>query len=68
MPSFVLRRLVSGLVVLAAVCCLTFALLFSSSGTIARGILGDQATDEQIAAKEAELGLDQPLLTRLADW
>jgi peptide/nickel transport system permease protein len=68
MSSFLLRRLVSGAVVLAAVCCLTFVLLYVSTENIARNILGDQATAEQIAAKEAELGLDRPLLSRLADW
>ncbi|MGY1814937.1 ABC transporter permease [Blastococcus sp. SYSU D00820] len=68
MSSFLLRRLVAGLVVLAAVCCLTFVLLYAATDNIARNILGDQATAEQIAAKEAELGLDRPLLSRLGDW
>jgi peptide/nickel transport system permease protein len=68
MLFFVLRRLASGFVVLAAVCCLTFVLLFFSGGGIVRNILGDQATEAQIAAKEAELGLDRPLLARLTDW
>jgi peptide/nickel transport system permease protein len=68
MPSFVLRRLGAGLLVLVAVCCLTFALLYVSSENIARNILGDQATPEQLTAKETELGLDQPLGTRLLDW
>jgi peptide/nickel transport system permease protein len=47
---------------------LAYTLLFAGSGNIARNILGDQATEEQIAAKQAELGLDQPLLTQLGDW
>jgi peptide/nickel transport system permease protein len=68
MLSFLLRRIVSGLVVLAVVCCLTFVLLYVSTENIARNILGDQATPEQVATKEAELGLDRPLLSRLGDW
>ena len=68
MLFFVLRRLASGVVVLVAVCCLTFVLLFFSTENIARNILGDQATAGQIAAKEAELGLDRPLGTRLVEW
>jgi peptide/nickel transport system permease protein len=68
MLSFVLRRLGAGLAVLAAATVLTFSLLYVSSSGIARNILGEQATAEQLAAKEAELGLDRPLLTRLLDW
>ena len=68
MLFMILRRIGSGVVVLVTVACLTFVLLYASSSNIARNILGDQATPEALAAKEAELGLDQPLLTRLADW
>jgi peptide/nickel transport system permease protein len=68
MLSFLLRRLVSGLVVLVAVASLTFVLLYTNTGSIARNILGEQATAEQIAAKEAELGLDQSLGSRLLGW
>lgn len=68
MLTFVLKRLASGLVVLFAVACLTFVLLYSSSDNVARNILGDQATAEAVAAKEAQLGLDQPLVSRLGDW
>lgn len=68
MGSFILRRLLSGVVVLFTVACLTFVLLFSGSGNIARNIMGDQATEEAVAAKAAELGLDQPLFARLGDW
>ena len=68
MLSFVLRRLGSGLLVLVAVSVLTFLLLYVSSGSIARNLLGEQASAEQVAAKEAELGLDRPLPARLVDW
>ncbi|MEQ3553827.1 ABC transporter permease [Pseudonocardia nematodicida] len=68
MLPFLIRRLASGAVVLVAVCCLAFLLLFFSTDDVAVNILGEQATPEQIAAKNAELGLDQPLLQRLADW
>ena len=64
MITFILKRLGSGLVTLFAVSILTFSLLYVSSGSIARNILGDQATPEQLAVKEAELGLDQPIITR----
>ncbi|MCU1518918.1 MAG: transporter permease [Pseudarthrobacter sp.] len=68
MITFILKRLGSGLVVLFAVSVLVFSLLYVSSGSIARNILGDQATPEQLAVKEAELGLDQPIIARYASW
>ncbi|WP_427007875.1 ABC transporter permease [Pseudarthrobacter sp. H2] len=68
MIRFILKRLGSGLVVLFAVSVLTFFLLYISSGSIARNILGDQATPEQLAVKEAELGLDQPMPVRYFSW
>ncbi|MGM9472936.1 ABC transporter permease [Pseudarthrobacter sp. YS3] len=68
MITFILKRLGSGIVVLFAVSVLVFSLLYISSGSIARNILGDQATPEQLAVKEAELGLDQPIITRYFSW
>lgn len=68
MISLIVRRLASGVAVLLVVAVLTFVMLYASSGNIARNILGDQATPEAIAAKEAQLGLDQPLGTRLVAW
>jgi peptide/nickel transport system permease protein len=68
MITFILKRLGSGLVVLFAVSILVFSLLYVSSGSIARNILGDQATPEQLAVKEVELGLDQPIVTRYVKW
>ncbi len=68
MLAMILKRLASGLAVLFVVSVLTFTLLYSSSGNIARNILGDQATEEAVAARATQLGLDQPLLTRLGDW
>lgn len=68
MFSFILKRLASGLAVLFSVSLLTFLLLYFSSGSIARNIVGDQASPEQVAAKEVELGLDQPILVRYASW
>jgi peptide/nickel transport system permease protein len=68
MIPFILKRLGSGIIVLFAVSALTFFLLYASSGSIARNILGDQATPEQVALKEAELGLDQPVVVRYGAW
>lgn len=68
MLMFTLRRLVSGVVLLVVITMLTYTLLFFSSESIARNILGEQATADQIALKEAELGLDQPLVVRFFGW
>jgi peptide/nickel transport system permease protein len=68
MLSFVLKRIGAGIVVLVAVAFLTYVLLFFSSANIARNILGEFATEEAVAAKEAELGLDQPLIPRFLEW
>ena len=68
MFTFVLKRLASGLVVLFAVACFTFILLYASSGNVARNIVGDQAGEEAVAAKAEELGLNEPLLARLGSW
>jgi peptide/nickel transport system permease protein len=68
MLSFILKRIGAGIVVLVAVAFLTYVLLFYSSANIARNILGEYATAESVAAKEAELGLDQPLIPRFLEW
>jgi peptide/nickel transport system permease protein len=68
MLTFLARRLAAGILLLFAISTLTYVLLYFSSSNIAANILGDQATPEQIAAKQTELGLDQPLFTRYADW
>jgi peptide/nickel transport system permease protein len=68
MFTFILRRLAAGVVVLAAISFLTYFLLYFSSANIARNILGEYASQEQVHAKEIALGLDQPLLTRFFSW
>lgn len=68
MITFIGRRLLSGVVLVFVICTLTFLLTHSSTDNVARNILGDNATAEQVAAKQAELGLDQPLLTQYGSW
>lgn len=68
MIFFAVRRLAAGAVLLAVISALTYALLFFSGQSIARNILGDMATEEQVALKEAELGLDKPLPVRFVIW
>jgi peptide/nickel transport system permease protein len=68
MATFVLRRLAAGVVLVFVITTVAYALLYATSGNIARNVLGDLATEEQVSAKAAELGVDRPLLTQYGDW
>ncbi len=68
MVTFILRRIISGVVVLFVVSTLTFFLLYFSATSVARNILGESATQAQVHLKEHHLGLDQPLATRYFGW
>lgn len=68
MLPFVLRRLASGVVLVFVISLLAYALLYIGGGDIARRILGQNATQETVDQKAAELGLDQPLLAQFWDW
>ncbi|MEU0940828.1 ABC transporter permease [Embleya sp. NPDC005971] len=67
MIGFIARRSSSAVILLLVVSALTFFLmdLLPDPG---QGILGVSATDEQLAAKRAELGLDRPVVLRWLDW
>ncbi|MFI6305339.1 ABC transporter permease [Amycolatopsis thailandensis] len=68
MPGYALRRL--GFAVLQALFVLvaTFAMTALLPGDAASVVLGEQATDEQVATVRHQLGLDQPLLDRFGHW
>ncbi|MCP2031165.1 peptide/nickel transport system permease protein [Okibacterium sp. HSC-33S16] len=68
MFGFILRRLLSGVVLLFVISTLAYMLLYVGGGNIARRILGQQATAETVAQKTTELGLDRPLLVQYIDW
>ena len=68
MTRFILQRLVSGVVILFAVSLLAFAMLYTNSDNVARRILGQNATAEQVDQRMAELGLDRPLWRQYLDW
>jgi peptide/nickel transport system permease protein len=65
---FLLRRVLSALVLIVAISFLAYLLLYPAAGDIARNILGENAGPEQVALKNHELGLDQPLLVRYFSW
>lgn len=68
MLRFLGRRLVAGVVLLFALTTVAFVLLYLGGGDIARRILGQTATQEQVAAKAAQLGLDRPIWEQYANW
>jgi len=68
MLMFIVRRILAGIVLLIVISVVTFGLLFLDSANIARRILGQNATEELVAQKAAELGLDRPLTAQYWDW
>lgn len=68
MFSYLLRRLLATIPVLAIVGVFVFSLLQLTPGDPAAVLAGDYATPEQVAAIRAQLGLDQPVLTQFTTW
>lgn len=68
MTAFVLRRLAFGVSLILFATTLTFFLVYGDPSTIARNILGENATQEQVAERAGAMGLDRPLLTQFFDW
>ncbi|WP_053207609.1 ABC transporter permease [Jiangella muralis] len=68
MIVYTLRRLGSALLLTAVVTCATFLLIFRDGPSIARAILGEQATQETVDARAVELGLDQPVFSQYWQW
>ena len=68
MLAFIAKRLGSGALLVLVISTLTYFLLFFSSSNVARNLLGDQATNAQVVAKQAELGLNRPILERYFEW
>jgi peptide/nickel transport system permease protein len=66
--GFVLRRLASFALTLAAASLVVFAVLELLPGNPAEVMLGETATPESLAALEARLGLDRPPATRYLAW
>jgi len=68
MIAYVVRRLLSTIVVMAVVAFVVFALLYLTPGDPAAVIAGDIATDEDIRRIREHLGLDEPFLLRFGRW
>lgn len=68
MLSVILRRMASGVVMIWVIATATFFLLSANGTNIARTLLGETATQEQIEAKLHELGLDRGIFVQYGDW
>lgn len=68
MTFFIVKRFLFGISLILVVSTLTFFLIYGDGNTIARNILGENATQEQVAAKAASLGLDRPLIEQFFTW
>ncbi len=68
MTAYILRRVVQAIPVLIGVTLASFILIHLVPGDPARTALGPQAPPEAIAALNAQLGLDQPVITQYADF
>src|SRR5512141_1595304 len=68
MARFLVRRTLSGLLVLWIISMAVFALFFITPSNVARTLAGRQATPQTIAAVNHRLGLDQPLWKQYLDF
>ncbi len=68
MIAYIIRRLLSTIIVMAVVAFFVFSLLYLTPGDPAAVIAGDIATDEDIRRIHARLGLDDPFVVQFGRW
>lgn len=68
MLRFLLKRIGHTVIVLIGVSIITFMLLHLAPGNPARLLLPQGATEEEVHAKEIEMGLDRPLATQYFEY
>lgn len=68
MISYVLRRMLQMVPVILLGSLGVWAMLLAVPGGPVGALLGDNATAEQILAKQIELGLDRPIVIQYLDW
>lgn len=64
----IFKKIVRIIAIVLAVTAVTFATMGALPGNVAYEIAGEEATLEEIAAIEKELGLDRPFIIRYATW
>jgi len=68
MSKYILKRLLLLLVVILGVSFLIYFIMDMAPGDLARTILGEEATIEELEELRHELGLDQPVIVRYAKY
>src|SRR4030095_12334093 len=68
MLSYISRRVLATIPVMALVALFVFSLLYIAPGDPAAVIAGDQATPQDVERIRASLGLDRPYLVRFGTW
>src|SRR5215470_10288634 len=68
MITYVIRRVIATIPVMAVVALVVFSLLYVTPGDPAAIIAGEQASPADIERIRASLGLDQPFLVRFGEW
>src|SRR5712692_5495605 len=68
MLTYVVRRILATIPVMAVVALFVFSLLYIAPGDPAAVIAGDQATPADVERIRASLGLDRPFLIRFGEW
>lgn len=66
--KYILRKVITLIITLFIVSLLAFLAFQVIPGSPATKMLGTNATEEKVAALEAELGFDDPVLVRYARW
>ena len=68
MVNYLLRRVGEGILLIFIVTAITFFLTFGADIPVALNILGPNASADQVATLEAQLGLDRPILEQYWSW
>jgi peptide/nickel transport system permease protein len=68
MLTYVIRRVLATIPVMAVVALFVFSLLYIAPGDPAAVIAGDQATPADVERIRQSLGLDRPFLIRFGEW
>ncbi|MEV0588366.1 ABC transporter permease [Nonomuraea sp. NPDC050310] len=68
MLAFVLRRVAAGVALIGVISLLSYTLLSIPHLDVGRQLLGQNAPQELVDAKNAALGLDRPVAVRYLDW
>src|ERR1700754_1412434 len=68
MWTYLIRRILMTIPVMAVVALFVFSLLYIAPGDPALIIAGDMATPDQVEHVRESLGLDKPYIVRFTEW